>query len=248
MTSPKILFLDIEIAPSLAAVWGIFDQNIGLDMLIGDSKMLTWAASWEGSDEVLYSDGLEDHSAMVLGIHELLSEADYVVTYNGDRFDLKILNLEFLLQGLPPPAPYVSVDLFKVIKRNFRFTSNKLDYISGRLGIGNKIKHRGPQLWLDCMNGIKSAFKEMSEYNIQDIILLEKLFYKLTPWIKAINRAKDSGEYVCPRCGGKHLQHRGSRKTIQGAYARLQCQGCGGWSTGSKLEERTEMEIRLRPL
>ena len=210
--------------------------------------MLTWAASWEGEDHVLYSDGLTDHKAMIKGIHKLLEEADYVCTYNGDRFDLKILNQEFLEAGLPPPSPYKSIDLLKVVKKNFRFTSNKLDYITGKLGLGNKIKHRGYQLWLDCMDGKRSAYKEMSEYNVQDVIILERLFYKLTPWIKNLNRSIIQGGYVCPYCGGDHLQRRGTRKTLLGSYSRLQCQDCGGWSTGSKVEERTNIGDRLRPL
>ena len=147
---PRILFLDVEISPSIVGAWGLWKQNINIDAIIGDSRVLTWAASWEGEDHVLYSDGLTDHKAMIKGIHELLEEADYVCTYNGDRFDLKILNQEFLEAGLPPPSPYKSIDLLKVVKKNFRFTSNKLDYITGKLGLGNKIKHRGYQLWLDC--------------------------------------------------------------------------------------------------
>lgn len=244
----KVLFLDIEISPTLATIWGLFNQNINIDAIIGDSKMLTWAASWEGEDSVLYSDGLDDHKAMVKAIHGLLEDADYVVTYNGDRFDLKILNREFLEAGLSPPSPYKSIDLFKTIKKNFKFTSNKLDYITSKLGLGSKLKHRGYQLWLDCMNGKRSAFKEMSEYNVQDVVLLEKLFYTLTPWISNINRAMHSGEYVCTKCGSTHLHHRGTRKTTVGEYERLQCQSCGGWSTGSQVLERTEISTRLRPL
>lgn len=244
----KLLFLDIEISPSVVGAWGLWKQNINIDAIIGDSRVLTWAASWEGEDNVLYHDGLTDHSAMIHSIHSLLEEADYVCTYNGDRFDLKILNQEFLEAGLPPPSPYKSIDLLKTVKKNFRFTSNKLDYITGKLGLGNKIKHRGYQLWLDCMNGKKAAFKEMSEYNVQDVVLLEKLFYRLTPWIGGLNRAMESGKHVCPRCGGNHLQHRGTRKTLLGTYERLQCTDCGGWMTGTQVQERSDITTRLRPL
>lgn len=245
---PRILFLDIELSPTLATVWGLWNQNINIDSIIGDSKVLTWAASWEGDDHVMHASGIDDHKGMITSIHSLMEEADYVVSYNGDKFDLKILNMEFLEQGLPPPSAYKSIDLLKVVKRNFRFTSNKLDYITGKLGLGNKIKHRGYQLWLDCMDGKRSAYKEMSEYNVQDVIILERLFYKLTPWIKNLNRSIIQGEYVCPYCGGDHLQSRGTRKTLLGSYSRLQCQDCGGWSTGSKVEQRTNIGDRLRPL
>ena len=61
---------------------------------------------------------------MLKEIHAMLDEADVVVTFNGDKFDLKILNQEFLMAGLGPASPYKSVDLYKVVKRKFRFTSN----------------------------------------------------------------------------------------------------------------------------
>lgn len=229
-------------------MWGLWKQNININAIIGDSRVLTWAASWEGDDHVFHMDGYSDHDAMIRGVHAMLDEADYVVSYNGDRFDLKILNQEFLEAGLPPPSPYKSIDLLKIVKKNFRFTSNKLDYVAQKLGLGAKLKHRGYQLWLDCMNGKKSAFKEMSEYNVEDVNLLERLFYKLTPWIHNINRAMESEKYVCTHCGSDHLQHRGTRRTLVGRYVRLQCVDCGGWSTGSQVEERTDPATRLRPI
>ncbi len=88
----------------------------------------------------------------------------------------------------------------------------------------------------------------MSEYNVQDVVLLEKLFYRLTPWIGGLNRAMESGKHVCPRCGGNHLQHRGTRKTLLGTYERLQCTDCGGWMTGTQVQERSDITTRLRPL
>jgi len=242
-----VLFLDIELSPSVVGAWGLWKQNINIDAILEDSRVLTWAASWEGDDHVLYSEGLNDHAGMIRGVHKLLDEADYVVGYNTDRFDLKILNQEFLEAGLPPPSPYKSIDLLKIVKKNFRFTSNKLDYITGKLGLGNKIKHRGYQLWLDCMAGKRSAFKEMSTYNIQDVIILERLFYKLTPWIHNINRATATGKYVCTHCGGTHLQKRGPRITLAGSYTRLQCQDCGGWSSETKLNVRSDITKRLQP-
>ena len=245
---PKVLFLDLEVAPTIATVWGLFNQNIGITQITGNSEVLTWAASWMGEDHVLYSSlAMSPKARLIEDMHKLLCEADYVVTYHGDGFDLKILNKEFLELGLAPPTPYKSVDLLKVVRRNFRFTSNKLDYVSQKLGLGKKIEHRGHQLWLDCMAGSKQAFKEMSEYNIQDVVLLEKLFDKLTPWIKSINYAQFSGEYVCPHCGGTHLQKRGHRVTTAGKYIRLQCQDCGGWSSETKLDVRSDITKRLQP-
>ena len=48
--SSKVLILDIEISPSLAAVWGLWKQNVSLTNLLGESEVLCWAAKWEGED------------------------------------------------------------------------------------------------------------------------------------------------------------------------------------------------------
>ena len=36
MTGPKILIVDIETAPIVAQVWGLFDQNVGLNQIAQD--------------------------------------------------------------------------------------------------------------------------------------------------------------------------------------------------------------------
>lgn len=240
----KILLLDLEISPTLATVWGLFNQNIALSQITGNSEVLTWAAKWHDSDEVLYSSrGEVSKRKMIKDIHKLLNEADVVITYNGNSFDLKILNKEFLLLGLAPPAPYKSLDLLTTMRGRFRGTSNKLDYWVRRLDIGQKIQHRGHQLWLDCMNGDKAAFAEMLEYNIQDVVILERLYDKVRPWIKNHpNHALYAGELVCPNCGGAHYQKRGWSYTSSLKYRQYQCRevGCGKWFRSVKAEPRVE--------
>lgn len=236
----KILILDIEISPTIATVWGLFNQNLGIHQITGNSEVLTWAAKWEGSDEIIYSSlGMTSKRKMLKEIYSLLEEADVVVTYNGDRFDLKILNQEFLLQNWNPPAPYRSVDLLKTMKNRFRGTSNKLDYWLKRLDLGEKIQTRGHQLWLDCMAGKKDAFEEMSEYNVHDVVETERLFERVRPWIKNFpNMSVFNGAHVCPTCGGSHLQKRGSHVTNALSYQRYRCNKCGAWSRAAKAKKQ----------
>ena len=123
----------------------------------------------------------------------------------------------------------------RTVRSNFRFTSNKLDYVSQQLGLGKKVEHEGFELWLKCMDKDNAAWGRMEKYNIQDVILLEKLYYKLLPWIKSLpNRNLNTDNAVCPSCGGKHLHKRGLATTITASYQRYQCKGCGSWSQGTK--------------
>lgn len=168
---------------------------------------------------------------MLKRIHKLLDEADAVVHYNGSKFDIPTLNKEFLLYGMLPPSPVKQIDLLKTTRSQFKFPSNKLDYIAQALGLGQKSKHTGHQLWIDCMNNDPSAWAIMEEYNINDVVLLERVYDVLKPWIKGHPNVAvhDDTPMACPTCGGHHYQRRGYAITRAGKYTRYQCRDCGTW-------------------
>jgi hypothetical protein len=160
----------------------------------------------------------------------MLNEADAVIHYNGTRFDMPTLNKEFLLFGMPPPTPYKQIDLLKVARNQFRFPSNKLDYVAQQLKLGSKTTHMGHEMWLRCMNKDEEAWALMEEYNCNDVVLLESLYNVLRPWIKGHpNMSIFKGELVCPTCGGNHFQKRGFAFTSGGKYQRFQCMDCRTW-------------------
>jgi hypothetical protein len=227
---PKILLLDIETAPATAYVWRLFDENIGLDQLISPSRMLCWAAKWYRGGWH-QADERGNRREMLEILHYLLSEADAVVTYNGDRFDLPKINGEFVAAGLPPVPPIPSIDLFTTAKR-LGYQSGKLMYVAKHLGIGEKIETGGFKLWRDVLEGSDAAWTKMLRYNRMDVALLERLYTKLRPYIKthpALHR-----RVGCPVCGGRKVQRRGSRRTRAFVIERLNCQGCGAWFDGTR--------------
>lgn len=228
----KILLLDIETAPNLATVWGLFKQNIGINQIIESSYTLCWAAKWLGDDYIYFDSAhRSNHRQMIKRIHAMLDEADAVIHYNGTRFDMPTLNKEFLLHRLPPPAPYKQIDLLSTARNQFRFPSNKLDYVAQQLGLGSKTSHMGHEMWLKCMNGDDEAWKLMEEYNCNDVVLLEDLYTTLRPWIKSHpNMSEFRGELVCPSCGSSHYQKRGVTPT---KYQRYQCNDCSKWFRGA---------------
>lgn len=232
----KTLFLDVETSPAQAFVWGLFDQTISLNQIIDSSSVLCWSAKWLGKKEVMFDSVFESkHKKMLSGIHKLLDEADVIVHYNGRKFDIPVLNREFLLHNMPPPAPSRQVDMLQVARSRFRFQSNKLDYVAQALGLGKKTPHEGFTLWVKCMEKDPEAWKRMKQYNIQDTVLLEKVYEKMLPWIPNHPNANlYNNRPGCPRCGGHKLQARGTAKTIGGVYQRYQCTECGGWSKGTK--------------
>lgn len=241
--SARILQIDIETSPNLAYVWGIWDQNISLSQLIEPSEVMCFAAKWFGDsdDEIIFSSSYHNgFKQMILTAHELYEEADVVVTYNGKNFDNKHLLREMILQGLTPPSPWKDIDLLSVVRSRFKFQSNKLDFVAEQLGLGNKVKHSGFQLWRDCVAGEgdvkKQAWEDMKNYNLGDVILQEKVYQRLLPWIKnhPVVSPVDDNSLVCPRCGSFDLTPEGTHSPSLLTYERLRCNVCTGLVQNTK--------------
>jgi len=236
----KILLLDIETAPNTAHVWGLWQQNVGLPQILESGYVLCWAAKWLGEKEVFFDSIYESgHKTMLRGIHVLLNQADAVVHYNGTKYDIPTLNKEFVIHKIDPPAPYSQIDLLKVAKRQFKFPSNKLDYVAKALGVGEKVKHMGHELWIRCMSKDPEAWAMMREYNIGDVILLEQVYFRLLPWIKGhANYNQHQDDKGCPNCGSGRFVRRGFSHTATYSYRRYKCSNCGTWFRSNKAEKR----------
>lgn len=238
----KILTLDVETSPNQAFTWGLFDQNIGLNQLIESSQVLCYAAKWHGKKEVFFGSVNEmGRKKMLKGVHELMTESDAIVSWNGINFDIPTLNREFIMHDLLPPAPSKQIDLLKTSRSKFKFTSNKLEFVAPALGIGTKTKHPGFELWVGCMAGDKESWKLMEKYNRNDVVLTEKVYDKMRPWITGHPNvgAFDGRLDACTNCGSQHLQSRGVAITRDAKYMRYQCTDCGAWSRGKKVIAKT---------
>jgi DNA polymerase elongation subunit (family B)/predicted RNA-binding Zn-ribbon protein involved in translation (DUF1610 family) len=242
----KILVLDIETCPHRSFTWGLWNQNISLSQLIEASSVLCWAAKWVGHRQVYFASIMDSTpKEMIKQIHDLIDQAEAIITYNGKKFDMPTLMREFLLHKLPPPSPYQDIDLIQTVRRKFNFASNKLDHIAQELGIGNKVSHEGMPLWIECMAKNPKAWKIMKKYNIHDVKLTEEVYYKLQGWIVTqFNFNTHSSDHVCPACGSSHVQKQGIRITGANKYQRYQCQSCGKWSQSNKaIKELKKDEI-----
>ena len=242
-TSAKVLILDIETAPIRGYMWGIWNQNIQPDNITSDWFCLTWAAKWLFEDKV-YSAKLtskeaiaEDDSRIILGIWKLVNEADIVIAHNGQKFDMPKLNSRFIINKLHPPLPYQQIDTLLHIRRQFGFTSNKLDYVNKLLNLPRKKENSGMPLWIGCCNGDTKCLKEMLDYNIEDVRILEETYLRIRAWIKPHPNMGlfilDETESRCPSCGSNDLSSEGKEyKTTANSYEQFRCNNCG--SVGRK--------------
>lgn len=231
----KILFLDIETSPNLAYVWGLFKQNVAINQLESSTEMMCFGARWYGEKKVIFKSVHHDgKEAMLQEVHRLLDEADVLVGWNSKAFDSKHLKRELLEAGMLPPSPYKEMDLMLAVKSQFKFPSNKLDYVAQTLGVGAKVQHSGFDLWRRCMAREPKAWAEMKKYQIQDVNLLIDLYEKLKPWIPnhPHRGLHDGVEDGCVVCASTNMQRRGVARSAAGTYQRFQCQDCGKWQRG----------------
>jgi len=224
--------------------WSLWPNFIPIQQIEEQQHVMCYGARWYGEKKVHFkSTHHHGKQEMLEGIHALLDEADAVLSWNGASFDTKHINREFIEAGMTPPSPYIEVDLMRVAKRKFKFSSNKLDNVAQVLGVGKKVPHEGFQLWLDCMAGDGKAWKKMKEYQLQDVNLLIDLYEKLRPWIDNhpnVNRHEDGAEN-CVACGSARVIVAGTRRVANGKYRRYQCQDCGKWMRGKSMITTTEL-------
>lgn len=243
---PKILVLDIETAPSMAYVWNIWEENIGINQIDSDWHILCWSAKWLNSKE-MFSDALinhkeqykknkEDDSSILTTMWKLLDEADITITHNGDKFDISKLNTRFLFNGMGPPSPYRSIDTLKISRNIFGFTSNKLAYISEFLGVGSKIDTGGFELWKGCMSGDPESWARMIEYNKNDVTILEDVYLKIRPWMKNHPNlgVYNNEKMVCTACGSENVFSVNDKFAYTNAnkFQCYKCMSCGHYMRG----------------
>lgn len=240
-STPKTLVIDIETLPNIAHVWGLFNQNIGINQLETPTEVTCFAAGWYDSPKIgFWSTWQHGKEVMLEKAYDLIDAADIIVHYNGSSFDLPHLKREWWLAEKQPPAPYRQIDLLKEIRGNFKMTSNKLDFVAQQAGVGKKVSHSGHELWVGIMQGDPKAQKLMEKYNRGDVRITKDLYTRVRPWIKNHpHMGMFSGEeFSCPNCGSTDLQKRGPRPGSNNMiYQRYQCNACGAWSKAARAEK-----------
>jgi DNA polymerase elongation subunit (family B) len=183
---------------------------------------------------------INDDYELVKYIRAVLADADAIVTFNGKRFDLPVLNTRLMIHGLDPLHEIPHVDACQIVKRKMSFFSNRMKDVALRLTQEEKMDNGGWQLWVDVANRIPKAMKIMSDYCVQDVVTLEAIFKKVRPFVKNIPNYNIYGSHekpLCPSCGSTRLQKHGFRVTKTNMFQRYHCQDCGSTSSVTKKSE-----------
>jgi hypothetical protein len=254
-SKPRIILWDIETVQNLAAVFRLTQNDyIQPSNIVQERYIVT--ASWKelGSDKVHSVSILDDpkrfkkdhHDDLYVckTLHDVLSGADVIIAHNGDMYDIKFTEGRFLIHDLEPLPPITKIDTLKAARDRFLLNANNLDYLAQLLRVGKKVK-TDAELWLRVLRGQQAAIKEMLAYNKKDVLLLEKVFLKLQPYIaNHVNRQLFGGD-GCPRCGSTKIQSRGVHRAVTQIYNRFQCQSCFGWFRTTKADRSRSVKTRV---
>jgi hypothetical protein len=236
---PRILVLDIETKLIPVLTFGIREQYLDLKQIVDieESGRLIHCVGlkWLGEKRVtvLSEWGEGGYAGMIRGVRDMLNEADAVVGFNHESFDMRKLQGQFALEGLDLPKPPTNIDIFKTA-RKMGFPSSKLDYLSQVFGIGSKVKHPGFEMWAQARRGCEKARAKMIRYCAGDVRLTERLYDRLRPYIDNHPRLDDKAGHACTKCGSTNLTSQGSKRTAHYRVQSLKCTDCGGWQQGKR--------------
>ena len=236
----KVLVLDIETAPILAHVWQLWDNNVALNQIVEDWSILSWSAKWLNSDKVMYMDTRKeknprDDKKIMEGLWHLLNEADIVIGQNSKSFDIPKIFARFFKHKIQKPSSFRQIDTMRLAKKHFKFTSNKLEYMTKEfcehVQKSDHKKFPGHSLWVECLKGNPEAWAEMEMYNVTDILGTEELFKRLQPWDNSLNFNcyHDAFHHQCS-CGSIDFKKHGFVFSNSGKYQRFICTTCGSES------------------
>jgi len=251
---PKVCFIDIESTPLVGVAWRKWNPDS--IYVTQDSYILSVAYKWMGDEEATvislpqfktaYKRNKSDDSRLLKKIWEIENEADVLVAHNLLSFDLKKIHAGYLRNGFAKPKKAHTVDTLRVLKREMKLTSNRLDDVCQTLNIGEKLPHAGMSMWLACMEGDPEAWEDMCRYNLHDVDpLLEGLYYFLRDnnWIGSShpNLATATGRVAaCPTCGqDSGYVKRGWTNTNTQRYQQVQFKNCGHYGSLRRSEPYT---------
>ena len=229
----KRLIYDIETSPNIGMFWKPgYDIHITYQDIIKERAIICISYKWEGKKvQHLVWNKKQDDKKLIKDFAKLLIEADESVAHNGDRFDIRWIRGRALKHGISLPPDLMTIDTVKLSRSLFYLNSHRLDYLAKYLGVGGKISTGGFQLWKDVLlNKSDKALKRMVKYCDNDVIILEKVYKKMKPYIKSKTAITDN-RLKCAECAGAMYIVKNRILASGAKQTQLQCQKCGKYKT-----------------
>lgn len=230
----KRLYFDIETSPNIGLFWSAgYKQKIDYSNIIKERSIICICYKWEDEKQVhsLSWDKNQSDKKLLQEFIKVANQADELVGHNGDKFDLPWVRTRCLYHRIELFPKYVTIDTLKLSRRQFRFNSNRLDYIASFLGIGKKIK-TDFNLWKDIvLNKCEKSMAKMIDYCKQDVKLLEQVHKELrlhdTPKTH-YGVVLSNDKRLCFECASNNVIISKTRITAGGTkQIQYKCNDCG---------------------
>ena len=236
----KIIIYDLEVSRSVVEGYGNrWDFKVIKFIRPQELMCYSWKELGEKHVHFVSRHDFKTYHEFVKSLQELLDSADVTIAHNGGSFDDKMANRFFVIEGLTPPKPRKTVDTLREARRYFKFESNKLDDLGQFLGVGRKETVGYADLEDDFMTDSPSrkTTKLMKKYNNQDVLLLEKIYYIMRPYMQNHPNMGDIEQIngVCPKCLSKDLKLEGTHARRNGRVQSYSCGNCGGWCNDNSI-------------
>jgi DNA polymerase elongation subunit (family B) len=170
---------------------------------------------------------------------EIIVDADIIVGHFSSLFDMPYLSGRAFILGKPAFPPCIHVDVWRELKRNMNFSSNRAKHIAKITGQDNqKLDNNWPTAWVEVARYPEKHIPALAKYNRGDVHMTEETFFRILPFTKnrgLIHKLLCPKDMGCPKCGSNNFERRGRAITTSGHQQRYQCKDCGGWfcdSTG----------------
>lgn len=230
---PKILLYDIEVSRAVVEGYGN-KWEFKVVKVKRHQMLMSFSWKWLGEKQVHFHHmhGYATYKEFVESLSKTLAQSDIIVAHNGINFDDKMSNTFFITEGVEIPPPYKSIDTCRVARQKLKFPSNSLNDLGEYLEVGTKEKITYSDIEDDFMSHKPSwkSIKHMEKYNNQDVVLLEKIYYKLRPLMQNHPNVAVRGDADgCPKCGSHDRIYWGYTYNNTTTYRRIKCKGCGGW-------------------
>lgn len=242
----RVLLWDIETSFNLVLTFDLNSENyIPYKNILQERHIICVSYKWLGEktihtisimdDKKRFKKDIHDDFYVVSEFRKMLEQADAQIGHYLSRFDVPMLNARLAFHGLNPVPKIATIDTKFVASKNFKFNSNRLDYLARFLGYKGKMENPS-NLWIKCWEGDKTAIEHMAKYNRQDIDINEYVYNRLSPFMKnnPLNMNMFKAGARCPNCGSEHIQSRGYNLTRTARYKRFQCLDCGAWADERK--------------
>lgn len=140
------------------------------------------AVTFRNTDYSSFKSQPWNDKSLVKDLRDELEKYVVLVSYNGQRFDVPIVNTRLMKYGLKPISPAVKhCDLYFVTRYRMRLSSSSLESLLSHLALPEQKMKLSPDVWNRAGAGDREALELIAQRNVSDCVALEQAFDRLIP-------------------------------------------------------------------